>query len=277
MLKVTIIGVDLAKNVFQLRGATADRTAVLRKKLTRLLYERFMAGHHPCTVAMEASAGAHHWARKFTRCGCQVLLIGLHYVKPFLKRQKHDAADAEAIVEAALRPTMRFFETKTAEQRAQAVAFRMRGQHLKQRTNSINVLRGYLYEFGFIAPEGFAHVPDLAKIVKHRRSDLPDIVSDLCKKVLTHMAELTEHLADLGAKIAAVSQTSSMPRQLQKIQGIGPIGALAIETVAPPMHLFRRARDFAAWSGLFPGSIPRSGSSDSGRPPRMVSVTFDGY
>lgn len=126
MLKVTIIGVDLAKNVFQLHGATEDGKVVFRKKLTRPLFERFMAGHHPCTVAMEASAGAHHWARKFTAYGYEVRLIAPHYVKPFLKRQKNDAADAEAIVEAALRPTMRFVEPKRAEQQAQAVAFRMR-------------------------------------------------------------------------------------------------------------------------------------------------------
>lgn len=174
MLKVTIIGVDLAKNVFQLHGATADGKVVFRKKLTRPLFERFMAGHHPCTVAMEASAGAHHWARKFAGYGYQVRLIAPHYVKPFVKRQKNDAADAEAIVEAALRPTMRFVEPKTADQQAQAVAFRMREQLIKQRTESINALRSYLYEFGYIAPEGIAHVPDLVKIVKDKRSDLPD-------------------------------------------------------------------------------------------------------
>ena len=169
MLKVTIIGFDLAKNVFQLHGATADGKVVFRKKLTRPLFERFMAGRHPCTVAMEASAGSHHWARKFTAYGYQVRLIAPHYLKPFLKRQKNDAADAEAIVEAALRPTMRFVEPMTAEQQAQAVAFRVREQLIKQRTESINTLRGYLYEFGYIAPEGIVHVPDLAKIVKDNR------------------------------------------------------------------------------------------------------------
>jgi transposase len=265
MLKVTIIGVDLAKNVFQLHGATADGTVVFRKKLTRPLFERFMAGHHPCTVAMEASAGAHHWARKFTRYGYQVRLIAPHYVKPFLKRQKNDAADAEAIVEAALRPTMRFVEPKTADQQAQAVAFRMREQLIKQRTDSINALRGYLYEFGYIAPEGIAHVPDLAEIVKDKRSDLPDLVRDLCKKVLTHIDELTEHLAELVGKIAAMSRNSTMPRRLQTMPGIGPIGALAIETFAPPMHLFRRARDFAAWVGLVPRQHSSGGKQRLGK------------
>jgi transposase len=124
--EVSIIGVDLAKNVFQVHGASADGSVLFRKKLSRLQFARFTADQPPCLVAIEACAGAHHWAREVSRYGREVRLIAPQYVKPFLKRQKNDAADAEAIVEAALRPTMRFVEPKSADQQARAVAFRTR-------------------------------------------------------------------------------------------------------------------------------------------------------
>lgn len=265
MLKVTIIGVDLAKNVFQLHGAAEDGSVVFRKKLSRLLFERFMAGHPPCTVAMEACAGAHHWARRLSFHGHQVRLIPPHYVKPFLKRQKNDAADAEAIVEAALRPTMRFVEPKSVDQQARAVAFRVREQLVRQRTEAINALRAYLYEFGHIAPEGIAHLPSLAKIVHDERNDLPDLVRDLCRRALMRIEELTEHLGELASQIAAISRESAMPRRLQTMPGIGPITALAIETFAPPMHLFRRGRDFSAWVGLVPRQHSSGGKQRLGK------------
>ena len=189
--------------------------------------------------------------------GHRVRLIAPHYVKPFLKRQKNDAADAEAIAEAALRPTMRFVEPKTAEQQARAVVFRAREQLLKQRTEAINALRGHLYEFGHIAPEGIGYLPRLAQVVEDPGSGLPDLARDICRMVLEQVELLTVRLTALTAKIAALSKQAAMPRQLQTMPGVGPIGALAIETFAPPMDQFRRGRDFAAWLGL----VPRQHSS----------------
>jgi transposase len=159
MGEATIIGVDLAKNVFQLHGEAADGSVVFRKRLSRPQLARFMAEHPPCLVAMEACASAHHWVREMARHGHQVRLIAPRYVKPFIKRQKNDAADAEAIAEAALRPTMRFVEPKSADQQARAVAFRTREQLVKQRTEAVNALRSHLYEFGHVAPEGIGYVP----------------------------------------------------------------------------------------------------------------------
>jgi transposase len=150
MGEVTIIGVDLAKNVFQLHGAAADGSVVFRKKLSRPQFARFMAQQPPCLVAMEACAGAHHWARQMAWHGHEVRLIAPRYVKPYIKRQKNDAADAEAIVEAAQRPTMRFVEPESADQQARAVAFRTREQLVKQRTEAVNALRSHLYEFGHV-------------------------------------------------------------------------------------------------------------------------------
>ena len=150
MKEVSIIGVDLAKNVFQLHGASADGRPMVRKKLSRLQFERFMAVQPACTVAMEACGGAHHWVRTLSGLGHAPLLIAPRYVK----RHKNDSADAEAIVEAALRPTMRFVEPKTTEQQGRAVLFRTRTQFIQQRTDAANALRAHLYEFGHIAPIG---------------------------------------------------------------------------------------------------------------------------
>jgi transposase len=147
--------------VFQLHGAASNGSVVFRKRLSRPQLARFMAAQPPCLVAMEACASAHYWTREMARHGHEVRLIAPRYVKPFIKRQKNDAADAEAIVEAALRPTMRFVEPKSADQQARAVAFRTREQLVKQRTETVNALRSHLYEFGHTAPEGIGYVPRL--------------------------------------------------------------------------------------------------------------------
>ena len=135
-----------------MHGAAADGTVLFRRKLSRPQFQRFMAEHPQCLVAMEACGGAHHWAREMERAGHEVKLIAPRYVKPFIKRQKNDAADAEAIVEAALRPTMRYVEPKSGEQQARSILFRTREQFVKQRTEAINALRSHLYEFGYVAP-----------------------------------------------------------------------------------------------------------------------------
>jgi transposase len=240
MGEVTIIGIDLAKNVFQLHGAAADGSVVFRKKFSRPQVARFLAAQPPCLVAMEACASAHYWAREMARNGHQVRLIAPRYVKPFIKRQKNDAADAEAIVEAALRPTMRFVEPKSADQQARAVAFRTREQLVKQRTEAVNALRSHLYEFGHTAPEGIGYVPRLKQVVEAPGAGLPDLARDICRMLLEQIAHLTGRINALKARIAAMSNESEMPRRLQTMPGIGPIGALAIETFAPPMDQFRR-------------------------------------
>jgi len=269
MEEISIIGIDLAKNVFQLHGASADGAVLFRKKLSRPQFARFMAEHPPCIVAMEACAGAHHWAREMTRHGHQVRLIAPHYVKPFVKRQKNDVADAEAIVEAALRPTMRFVEPKTADQQARAVVFRTREQLLKQRTETINALRAHLYEFGHVAPEGIVHLPRLAEVVDDPKSDLPELARDICRLALEQIGHVTARINALKATIMTMSKEATMPRRLQTMPGVGPIGALAIETFAPPMDQFRRSRDFAAWLGLVPRQHSSGGKQRLGKTSKM--------
>lgn len=199
MGEAIIIGVDLAKNVFQLHGAANCGSVVFRKRLSRLQFARFMAKHPLCLVVMEACASAHHWAREVSHHGHEVRLIAPHYVKPFIKRQKNDAADAEAIVEAAQRPTMRFVELKSADQQARAVAFRTREQLVRQRTETVNALTSHLYEFGHIAPEGIGYVPRLAKIVDDPDMGMPVLARDICRMLLEQIAHLTERINALKA------------------------------------------------------------------------------
>lgn len=161
MENLAIVGIDLAKNVFQLHGATASGEVVFRRKFTRARFPIFIAALPPCIIAMEACAGAHHWGRDFMARGHDVRLVPPIYVKPFLKRQKNDAADAEAIVEAALRPTMRFVAVKSVEKQACAMAFKTRDLLVRQRTQTVNALRGHLTEYGVVVPIGLQNLPRL--------------------------------------------------------------------------------------------------------------------
>lgn len=269
MEEVSIIGVDLAKNVFQLHGAAADGSVVFRKELSRPQFARFIAEQPVCVVAMEACAGAHHWARELSGIGHEVRLIAPRYVKPFVKRQKNDAADAEAIVEAALRPTMRFVSAKAADQQARSVLFRAREQMLKQRTESVNALRSHLYEFGHIAPEGIGSLPRLSQVVGDLTSNLPDLVREICAMLLKQIADFSKRVDDFKRRIAAMAKEAGAAKQLQSMPGVGPIGALAIETFAPPMEQFRRGRDFAAWLGLVPRQHSSGGKQRLGKTSKM--------
>jgi transposase len=168
MGEVSIIGLDLAKNVFQAHGAGADGSVVFRRKLSRAQLLKFMAAQPPCVVAMEACASSHHWGRAIGDLGHEVRLIPPAYVKPFVKRQKNDMADAEAIAEAASRPTMRFVAVKSEAQQAAAMAYRTRDLLVRQRTQTINALRAHLAEQGIVAPTGPAHVGRLAAIIDVR-------------------------------------------------------------------------------------------------------------
>lgn len=265
MENVTIIGIDLAKNVFQLHGAAADGSAVFRKRLSRPQFHRFMAKHPACTVAMEACPGSHFWARELGGMGHTVRVISPQYVTPFVKRQKNDAADAEAIVEAATRPNMRFVEPKNADQQARAVVFRIRQKLVAQRIELINALRSHLYEFGYIAPIGIQHLPRLAEVIADETSDLPKVARIACQQLLDQIANLSEHLEALNDQINALGKEGKAARLLQTMPGVGPITSLAIEAFAPPMESFRRGRDFAAWLGLVPRQRSSGGKARLGR------------
>ena len=174
MEQAKTIGLDIAKQVFQLHGADAAGHVLFRKRLSRGKLLDFLATQTRCVVAMEACAGAHYWAREIGKLGHTVRLIAPAYVKPFVKRQKNDAADAEAICEAAQRPSMRFVPVKTEEQQANGIVFRARDLLVRQRTQCVNALRGHLLEYGYVFPKGITHVETLVALVEDLQSSLPD-------------------------------------------------------------------------------------------------------
>jgi len=261
----TMIGVDLAKNVFQVHGASASGQVQFRKKLTRLQFQRFMAGREPCVVVMEACGSSHYWAREMARLGHEVKLIAPRYVKPFLKRHKNDAVDAEAIVEAAQRPGMRFVEAKTENQQARAILFRTREQLVRQRTDLVNALRAHLYEFGYIVPQGIEYQSRLKQILDEPSSELPELVREVGRILLEQIAGKNDAVANIDQKMKRLAAQSNIARRLQTIPGVGPVTALAVEAFAPSLESFRCGRDFAAWLGLVPKQYSSGGKQRLGR------------
>jgi transposase len=274
MEKVSTIGLDLAKHVFQAHGASASGAVVFRKKLRREQVLSFFAGQPRCRVAMEACASAHHWARAIGELGHEVRLIPPAYVKPFVKRQKNDMADAEAICEAAQRPTMRFVAVKSEAKQASAVIFRTRDLLVRQRTQIINALRGHLAEFGFIAPQGASHIVRLMAQVEDPGFSIPEAARSCLMRLVTMLRGIQEEVEALDREIAARAKSDHVARRLMTVPGIGPLIATAIEALAPPPETFRSGRDFAAWVGLTPVQKTTGGKQRLGRTSRMGERTL---
>lgn len=269
MDQATIIGIDLAKQSFQLHGAAANGAVVFRRKLSRGRVLAFLATQPKCLVAMEACASAHHWGRRIADLGHEVRLIAPLYVKPFVKRQKNDAADAEAIAEAASRPTMRFVTVKSEAQQGQGMIFRTRDLLVRQRTQTINALRGHLAEFGIVAPQGAARVDRLAQAVDETAAGLPDIVRDLARLLLEQIATLTTRIAGLDKELRRCARQDEYAARLMTIPGVGVICATAVQAFCPSMDSFKSGRDFAAWIGLTPRQRSTGGKPLLGRMSRM--------
>jgi transposase len=260
-----MIGVDLAKNVFQLHGASMTGHVKFRRKVTRPQFRQFMSGQPPAVVVMEACGSASYWSRELIKLGHEVRLIAPQYVRPFVKRQKNDAADAEAIVVAAQRPEMRFVQPKSEDQQACAVLFRARERLLHQRTELVNTLRSVLYEYGHVVPKGMAHLKRIEAILEEPNSDLPALVREECQDLLEQIAEKTARIEARTKTARNLSMATDMARQLQTMPGVGPQTALAISGFAPPMDSFKRGRDFAAWLGLVPRQFSSGGKERLGR------------
>lgn len=269
MSEITTVGLDLAKNVLQAHGADASGRAVLRKKLRRDQVLSFFSQLPRCVVAMEACGGAHFWGREIGKLGHEVRLIPPAYVKPFVKRQKNDAADAEAICEAAQRPTMRFVPVKTEDTQGAAMVFRVRELLIRQRTQAINALRGHLTEFGQIVPQGAANAVRLIAIVEEPASGLPADAIGTLKVLIATLAHLEAEIGKLDAEIVRRAKTNEVARRLMTVPGIGPLIATAIAVLAPPPETFRKARDFAAWLGLVPRQHSTGGKQRLGATTKM--------
>ena len=268
------VGLDIAKTSFQAHGADASGAVVFRKTLTRGRLLAFFAAQPPCMVAMEACSGAHHWGRELARLGHEVRLIPPAYVKPFVKRQKNDAADAEAICEAAQRPTMRFTPVKDEAQQASGVVFRARDLLVRQRTQTINALRGHLAEYGLVVPRGVPHVARMLERIADPAEPLPTAARTILTVLAESLRSLEVQIAVLDAEIARRAKADPVARRLMTIPGVGPITATAIIALAPAPQTFKAGRDFAAWVGLTPRQNSTGGKARLGAITRMGERTL---
>jgi transposase len=261
MEEVITIGIDLAKNVFQLHGVDGDGEVVIRRQLRRARVLPFFEKQPRCLVGMEACATAHHWAREIGRLGHEVRLMPPCYVKPYVKRNKSDAADAEAISEAVTRPTMRFVAVKAEEQQAVLMLHRARELLVRQRTMLVNAIRAHMAEFGIVAPQGIQRVKALFAVIADEDDDrLPAQARACLQGLVRQFSSLHEEITLLEKRIHAWHRASEASRRLATIPGIGPITASALAASISDPHLFRNGRELAAWIGL----VPRQ-SSTGGR------------
>jgi len=242
------IGVDLGKNHFQLHAVEREGAVAARRKLSRSKMRAFFAQSAPCRVGMEACGSAHYWARELVAMGHEVVLMPPAYVKPYVKRGKNDAVDAAAVCEAMTRPGMRFVPIKSADQQAVLMLHKTRELLIKQRTMSVNALRGHLAEFGLIAPKGIGRVSQLLELANADAS-LPEEGKDAVKLLALHLEGLDRSIDVAEKKIAAASAGSPTSQLLDQVSGVGPLIASAIAASVPDPGVFKSGRDFAAWLG----------------------------
>jgi transposase len=263
-MNATMIGIDLAKSTFQLHGIDAAGRVVLQKRLKRGQVERHFASHPPAVVGLEACAGAHYWARLLRSCGHEVRLMPPAYVKPYVKRNKTDSRDAEAICEAMQRPTMRFVPIKSEEQQAIASVHRVRAQLVRQRTSTANTLRSILAEFGIVAAAGTKGLRSLLAMLDGECPLPPRAVAAL-QRLARQWEALDRHIRELEVEIVCAARDDQTARRVMTVPGIGPIGASAIAAAVPDARVFDSGRDFAAWLGLTPNQGNSAGKTHSGR------------
>ena len=264
-MKDMMIGVDLAKNVFQVHGALRTGEVQFRKKLTRTQFPVFMAQQEPCLVIFEACGGANYWAHEMRTIGHEVKLIAPQYVRPFVKRQKNDAADAEAIIIAARQPEMRFVAPKTVEQQSRAAVFRGRERLVHQRTADVNALRALLHEHGHVFPQGTRSLNRMKALVEDETTDLHALIRQECADLLAQISEKTARITERTVKLKTLAADSDRSRRLQTMPGVGPLTAVAVEAFGPDMAQFKTGRDFAAWLGLVPKQHSSGGKERLGR------------
>ena len=273
-MQVTTIGLDLAKNVFQVHGIDATEKVVIRKQLRRGQVIKFFEALAPCLVGMEACATAHHWARELTKLGYQVRLMPAKDVKAYVKRNKNDAADAEAICEAVRRPTMRFVAVKSAEQQGQLMQHRVRDLLMRQRTQLINALRAHLAELGIAAAQGREGVKELLAILaQNGDSRLPVDAHASLIMLAAQLEAVQTMIGSIEKRIVWQHRSNEESKRLETIPGIGVIGATAIAASVPEARVFRSGRDLAAWIGL----VPRQDSTGGKQKLGPISKQGDRY
>ena len=271
---VTRVGLDLAKNVFQVHGVDAKGEVVIRRKLRRNALPQFFAKLAPCVVAMEACSSAHHWARMLVGLGHEIRLIPPAHVKPYVRRNKNDAADAAAICEAAGRPGQRFVPVRGIDNQAELMRHRVRELLACQRTSLLNALRGHLAEIGVVAPQGAQHAYDLKRLIADGYDDdgeivVPDCVRAALGPLVGQIDGLDEAIAAIDKELAASVKADETAKRLMTIPGVGPVTASAITATIQDMRAFASGREFAAFLGLTPRQSSTGGKERLGRITKM--------
>src|SRR5512144_366416 len=265
MQAVKTIGLDIAKSVFQVHGVDADGQVVIRRKLKRRYVLAFFQKLPTCLIGMEACATTHHWSRQLQALGHRVRLMPPAYVRPYVKRQKNDAADAEAICEAVTRANMRFVETKTIEQQSCLVLHRTRHLFIRQQTSVINAIRAHLAEFGIVAPVGRNGVEELLNVVANTEDKrIPELARAYVAALGAQLRTLKAQILEFDRMIMAWHRSHEASRRLDAIPGVGPVLATApVASIADP-KAFRSARNFSAWIGLVPKQHSSGGKEKLG-------------
>jgi transposase len=264
-MKISTIGLDLAKIWFQVHGVDADGKVIVRRRLRRSEVLTYFQSIEPCLVGMEACATAHHWARELTALGHQVKLMPPAYVKAYVKRNKNDAADAEAICEAVTRPTMRFVPVKDVDQQSILMLHRARNLLVRQRTMLVNALRAHMAEFGITAAQGLAHVEDLVAVIDNEQSPLPELARSILRMVVAQLKDTMARTREIELQLAKWHRQSKVSQLLATIPGVGIMGASAIAATVTDPTLFRSGREFAAWLGMTPKQNSSGGKERLGR------------
>jgi transposase len=265
MQVVTTIGLDIAKSVFQVHGVDTHGNVVVRRQLKRRHVLAFFEKLPPCVVGLEACASSHHWSRELQGLGHTVRLMPPAYVKPYVKRQKNDATDAEAICEAVTRPNMRFVPTKTPEQQSCLMLHRTRHLFIRQQTAVINAIRAHLAEFGIVAPVGRKGVEELLKVVADASNErVPEIARTCVAALGAQLRMLKAQILEFDRRIMAWHRSNAASKRLDAIPGVGPALATALVACVADPRAFRSGRDFSAWIGLVPKQRSSGGKDKLG-------------
>lgn len=273
-MKITTIGIDLAKNVMQVHGVDERGKTVLKKQLKREQMASFFANVPACLIGMEACGSAHYWGRKLESFGHAVRLMAPQFVKPYVKTNKNDVADAEAICEAVARPNMRFVPIKTAEQQSVLSLHRARQGFVKARTAQANQIRGLLSEYGLVIPQGIGHIAKrLPEILEDGENGLPGQFRGLLERLGENLKEMDRQVGELEREIKVWHRENEASRKLEKIPGVGPITASALAASVGDAKCFENGRQMAAWLGL----VPKQRSTGGKRTLLGISKRGDTY
>ena len=264
MTDIIRVGLDTSKSLFQLHGVDAAEQPVLRKRLRRAEMIKFFEKLPPSVVALEACGASHHWARLLSSFGHEVKLIAPQLAKPYVKRGKNDAADTEALCEAASRPTMRFVPVKSADQQAALMLVGIRGNLIKRRTQLANAIRGFAAEFGVTMAKGICRIEALLEQITIDET-MPKLARELFALQAREFAQLEREIEIVEVKLMEWHRADECSQRLAQIPGVGPIGASMLMMKTPDPHSFKSGRDFAAWMGLTPKDHSTAGKTRLGK------------